>query len=546
MKKLIKQHQKELIFNYLTSNYLHLNNNKEDQKNQWFKGVLKNFFYKKYNHLLSDITIDTKNLNFLNTNIDIINFDFKLRHILDYLTSQDAPKNFFSMTFEEAEKQTLIWDNWLKERAKKGDDPLNVLLRFELKDNWKVFELKSKQALLYEGGVMQHCVASYIDKVISGQTSIFSIRDNNLNSHITIEYDHQKKEIVQIQGKQNNKPIEKYIPYLINFLEKSNFELTPRIYQNYNFLKFNKTIYYNKTKEEIDNIIFDFFEKNIDKEVNGGSLILSNITKPIDIYGNWEKILIHNVENINVNNITCKTITIDNSKVNKFENIQSLDLNINNSNFINFNNVLSLMLNSNFSNFSNLDLSFSKFINIKNHLSSLKISNSQNNNLESFNLSNCYVYGLNNVNSSTVNLSGVKSIDNKNIILDNVVHLSLDTYDFEHLNKETLPKNIKSIDIKIGKKILSITDLDNPDLNISIGSCPNLNTINLININNLNISNIDNLNTLTKNKINRLTIFFGENQKNKNIENISRNRIKQIKTNNVHVFKPKKIYNKPR
>lgn len=134
-----------------------------------------------------------------------------------------------------------------------------------------------------EGDVMGHCVGGYCDPVASGKTRIFSLRDKAGNPHVTIETrpsrqtfveeDHidleevvgalqgrdeefaaaveraggdvedvffedprkwaekaaqlrrgaQVDDIVQIKGKQNAKPVDKYLPYVQDFVKGGNW-----------------------------------------------------------------------------------------------------------------------------------------------------------------------------------------------------------------------------------------------------------------------------------------------------------------------------------
>lgn len=126
--------------------------------------------------------------------------------------------------------------------------------------------LALEDALKYEGNTMGHCVGGYCDEVASGKSRIFSLRDKKGQPHVTIEVKppfadihgndadlfaqasakadaafpeddwgteaHQmmierllKKgkvdrppQIVQIRGKQNQKPKDEYLPYVQDFV----------------------------------------------------------------------------------------------------------------------------------------------------------------------------------------------------------------------------------------------------------------------------------------------------------------------------------------
>ena len=125
-----------------------------------------------------------------------------------------------------------------------------------------------EKALKYEGDTMGHCVGAYCDDVASGQTRIYSLRDKNNEPHVTIEvspnpyaprwdavkpYLPQAEEllrskgitnadeeeisqlatqlakenapphIVQIKGKGNAAPNDKYLPFVQDFVKSGNW-----------------------------------------------------------------------------------------------------------------------------------------------------------------------------------------------------------------------------------------------------------------------------------------------------------------------------------
>ena len=86
---------------------------------------------------------------------------------------------------------------------------------------------------------MGHCVGNYTDSVLSGDTRIFSLRNKKTGEpHVTIEsnphdfyddmagdYDDEERlpSINQIKGKSNNKPVNKYIPYVQDFIKSQDW-----------------------------------------------------------------------------------------------------------------------------------------------------------------------------------------------------------------------------------------------------------------------------------------------------------------------------------
>jgi len=72
----------------------------------------------------------------------------------------------------------------------------------------KWYKLTDQDCLDREGKVMGHCIASYGARVESGDTVIYSLRDNNNFSHATVEVN--RGELIQVKGKRNAPPVKKY------------------------------------------------------------------------------------------------------------------------------------------------------------------------------------------------------------------------------------------------------------------------------------------------------------------------------------------------
>lgn len=106
----------------------------------------------------------------------------------------------------------------------------------------KNHDLELQRALTYEGDTMGHCVGGYCPDVIEGKSRIYSLRDQRGEPHVTIEVQPMRgselgryaadlpegedvaamknppNRIVQIKGKGNARPIEKYDPYTQDFV----------------------------------------------------------------------------------------------------------------------------------------------------------------------------------------------------------------------------------------------------------------------------------------------------------------------------------------
>jgi hypothetical protein len=95
-----------------------------------------------------------------------------------------------------------------------------------------------EDALKYEGEQMGHCVGGYCPDVEEGSSRIYSLRDSKGQPHVTIEVEphtegfdllvnddvasqigaKQTGRIVQIKGKGNKKPADKYLPFVQDFV----------------------------------------------------------------------------------------------------------------------------------------------------------------------------------------------------------------------------------------------------------------------------------------------------------------------------------------
>lgn len=91
-----------------------------------------------------------------------------------------------------------------------------VVYRFD--DGWTVQELGSEEQLQAEGQAMQHCVGDYC-LADQPETHIYSIRDERGMPHVTMEYNGQTGHFTQIYGKQNEPPIKRYVPYVLEAID---------------------------------------------------------------------------------------------------------------------------------------------------------------------------------------------------------------------------------------------------------------------------------------------------------------------------------------
>lgn len=200
------------------------------------------------------------------------NFD----QLWDYFNTL-RPEQINNMGVPDAFRNSKVYHDALAKKM--TDDPIaagGADLHKEYPDTgFKWLKLKSDEALNAEGKMMGHCVGSYCDQVKSGSSQIYSLRDKEGRSHVTIEanpprggtpnfsYDKMKNlmtpeqvarfegtedvrkhhypielgllnegevndiikratpplNIRQIKGKQNKAPVADYIPYVQDFIK---------------------------------------------------------------------------------------------------------------------------------------------------------------------------------------------------------------------------------------------------------------------------------------------------------------------------------------
>lgn len=165
-------------------------------------------------------------------------------HIIDYFNSLD---NQNRSKIEKEPYKVIInkvaeWDKQLAANMEKaavvGEEGKDYETVMRFPDGFSIVRLISKEAYKNEGDAMGHCVGGYCPD--SGSI-IYSLRSPKGTSHATIEY--INKAIRQIKGKQNAAPIEKYRPYLIEFIKKNKMKVINDGY-NIGMIHYDHTYYF--------------------------------------------------------------------------------------------------------------------------------------------------------------------------------------------------------------------------------------------------------------------------------------------------------------
>ena len=74
---------------------------------------------------------------------------------------------------------------------------------------------------------MGHCVGqgAYDRSVLEHSRIIYSLRDTDNKAHVTLDVEVAGNELRQCKGKQNEPPVERYMPQVRAFIERSGFVL---------------------------------------------------------------------------------------------------------------------------------------------------------------------------------------------------------------------------------------------------------------------------------------------------------------------------------
>jgi hypothetical protein len=143
--------------------------------------------------------------------------------IADYLRCRKAGcEPTFTMKGRTAEallKRVAEWHETLARLGRKagqswspsGLEPLEKIEKdpcSRANCHWRIVEITDSLELVEEGRAMRHCVRSYQDACVKGETSIWSLRvtlsDNpTLRRLLTIEVNNRRRAIVQVRGKCN-------------------------------------------------------------------------------------------------------------------------------------------------------------------------------------------------------------------------------------------------------------------------------------------------------------------------------------------------------
>jgi hypothetical protein len=181
----------------------------------------------------------------------------KLTHIRDWITASNVNPATFN-TIKTIDTAYKTADTWFKKQKNTNtqDGITGTKLIHTYSDGYKILQLLTPTALDYESEHMGHCVGKggYDEKVKSGKTKIYSLRDNKNIHHATMEVTNDILE--QIKGKQNQPVVEKYRDYIATFINMNTFKEVNDI-ENIGMIKLDNKVYTLKMLYEMKDIVVE-------------------------------------------------------------------------------------------------------------------------------------------------------------------------------------------------------------------------------------------------------------------------------------------------
>lgn len=144
--------------------------------------------------------------------------------------SEGVPRKFskLSTVADVRAEASRGLDRLLRDTASKGavDGEEETVAIFD--NGYSLVSLRSPAALDRESKEMQHCVGlgGYDEGVAEGSTAILSLRDRKGKAHVTMELRVDERMFVQIKGKQNRFPMQRYFDILIPWITAQGYEIS--------------------------------------------------------------------------------------------------------------------------------------------------------------------------------------------------------------------------------------------------------------------------------------------------------------------------------
>jgi hypothetical protein len=149
----------------------------------------------------------------------------KLTNILDYFLQNEVD---LSLSLILLDNKATQWHDSLtiEYKAERSDETQDTTVFITYPTGWYWINLNVSYSK-DESQNMGHCGSD------SGKI-LFSLRDQDKQSHITVSYSVDKKAVYQIKGRKNSKPKVKYHQYIIDMLLNTTYEVNLMLTGSYN------------------------------------------------------------------------------------------------------------------------------------------------------------------------------------------------------------------------------------------------------------------------------------------------------------------------
>jgi hypothetical protein len=169
--------------------------------------------------------------NQVKLNENILNQEQDIISIIDW-KKEFQNINLNVLSFEEALLQANEFQNSLfieSDTDEVAND--NVVLDC---GTYKWVQLTTEEQCIKEGQLMKHCIGGngHSQRISSGKSLAFSLRDKYNKPHVTIELYSDSKVIFEFKGNSNQKPKTKYLKYFLELAKKYEFtQITDSTYK---------------------------------------------------------------------------------------------------------------------------------------------------------------------------------------------------------------------------------------------------------------------------------------------------------------------------
>jgi hypothetical protein len=200
-------------FNEKLQNAFHEMDNKVSP---WFASIIANQYAKENNIKGNNLAELVKQIDQDDLMIFLRQKKPFLNYIKDWIKSPRRPQNINLQSYRDLDAAHKGADDFHREieRVATGqiEDETGEVIKVYPDYYWIDLKCNSSRA---EGDAMGHCGAD------SNATTMYSLRDKvTKEPHVTIAIDERNRMVRQVKGKQNKRPVEKYMTYVVDILQE--------------------------------------------------------------------------------------------------------------------------------------------------------------------------------------------------------------------------------------------------------------------------------------------------------------------------------------